>query len=322
MPARKTKEQFIEDAKKVHGDRYDYSKVEYVNNRTKVCIICPDHGEFWQAPDPHLAGKGCSVCRYIKSSSKVRMTREEFVRRANEIHGEKYDYSMVEYKNTDTKVKIKCPVHGVFEQTPHHHLAGRGCYYCGTNMKTNEMWIKHASEVHDNKYDYSKVNFRGRRTPITIICPEHGEFTQYPIPHLNGIGCPICATKRNKRENETLKALQEDFPSVIYQYTNDTFLKNKRKNFTLDFYIPEYDIGIEYQGEQHFVPVEIFGGEENYKKVIDRDARKYKQCSDHGVKVFYITMARYVPDEYFAPLYTDTDSLIAAIKEYVCEKNT
>ena len=118
MKTDKTKE-FIAKAKAVHGDKYDYSKVNYVNSFTKVTIICPKHGEFEQTPNLHLKSQGCPNCYGNK-----KMTIEEFIKRAKEVHGDKYDYSKVKYVNALTKVTIICPIHGEFEQTPAKHLLG------------------------------------------------------------------------------------------------------------------------------------------------------------------------------------------------------
>lgn len=106
MAQKLTQEEFIQKAQLVHGNVYDYSQVNYINSQIKVCIICPEHGEFWQTPSAHLTGRGCPVCRYIKSSSKCRMRQDDFINRATELHNGKYDYSKVNYKNTDTKVII------------------------------------------------------------------------------------------------------------------------------------------------------------------------------------------------------------------------
>lgn len=189
-----TTEEFIKRAREVHGDKYDYSKVEYVNSRTKICIICPKHGEFWITPHSHLTGHGCHKC-----SCKCVLSAEEFVKRAKEIHGNKYDYSKVEYKNYDTKVCIICSEHGEFWQMPHSHLQGNGCPVCGKLklreqfQKTNNDFIEQARKVHDNKYDYSKTEYVNANTKVCIICPEHGEFWQSPDNHLHKQGCPLCA---------------------------------------------------------------------------------------------------------------------------------
>lgn len=124
-------EQFILQASKIHGGRYDYSKVEYVDARTKVCIICPIHGEFWQTPHAHLSGQGCIKCSYMKCRNGRNLSQEEFILRAKEVHGDKYDYSKVNYVNSTTKVCIICPKHGEFWQTPSGHInAKQGCQKC------------------------------------------------------------------------------------------------------------------------------------------------------------------------------------------------
>ena len=126
----KTTEQFIIDAKKIHNNKYDYSLVDYINNKSKVKIICPTHGEFEQIPYSHLSGKGCPKCKGDKSRILNQSNTEEFLTKANLIHGAKFDYSLVDYKNARIKVKIICPIHGVFEQTPNNHLSRRGCPKC------------------------------------------------------------------------------------------------------------------------------------------------------------------------------------------------
>ena len=130
------REHFIEKAYTVHGNKYDYSKVEYYNCKEKVCIICPEHGEFWQTPDNHLQGRGCPICRYISSSKKNTKNINDFIKKAEEVHNKKYDYSKVEYKNNSTKVCIICPEHGEFWQTPTVHIDKKqGCPKCSKNHK-------------------------------------------------------------------------------------------------------------------------------------------------------------------------------------------
>lgn len=124
--ARKTTSRFIAEAKAVHGDKYDYSRVEYKSSETKVCIICPEHGEFWQTPHGHLKGHGCAKC------GGVYMDIDYFKQKASQIHGDKYDYSKVEYKNSYSPVEIICKRHGSFWMRPSSHLSGYGCIKCGT----------------------------------------------------------------------------------------------------------------------------------------------------------------------------------------------
>jgi len=147
--AKKTTEEFIIDAIKIHGNKYDYSLVEYKNNRKKVKIICPIHGVFEQKPNGHLNGKGCILCSGLK-----RKTTEEFIIDAIKIHGNKYDYSLVEYKNNRKKVKIICPIHGVFEQKPDAHLRSSNCNSCKKTYLKNEQ---HLYIFKDNIYDLYKI---------------------------------------------------------------------------------------------------------------------------------------------------------------------
>jgi hypothetical protein len=190
----KTTEKFIEDAKKIHGDKYDYSLVEYLNAFTKVKIICYEHGIFEQIPNSHISAKcGCMKCGGRYSNQNL------FILKSREIHNNKYDYSLVEYKNAHEKIKIICPEHGLFEQLPMVHIMGCGCYTCGrTSIITKqtisqENFIKKCKNVHNKKYDYSLVEYTNCKSKVKIICPEHGTFEQSPDHHSRGIGCPECS---------------------------------------------------------------------------------------------------------------------------------
>ena len=187
-------EEFVSKANVIHNNKYDYSKVNYITARINITIICPEHGEFKQAPDNHLQGKGCPICANKKRSEFRKFTAEQFINKARKVHSNKYNYSKVKYVNSQTKVTIICPEHGEFQQAPNPHLKGKGCQKCYGNMrKTTEQFIKEAKAIHDNKYDYSKVNYINTDTKIIIICPEHGKFEQVPNSHLISGGCPKCA---------------------------------------------------------------------------------------------------------------------------------
>ena len=125
---------FVKRARDIHGNKYDYSKVEYINSKTKVCIICPEHGEFWQAPYSHLNGQGCPKC-----AGNIKLNTNEFINKAREVHGDKYDYSKVNYVDTHTKICIICPEHGEFWQTPADHLRGIGCPNCNSSKLESEI---------------------------------------------------------------------------------------------------------------------------------------------------------------------------------------
>ena len=230
--AKLTTEEFIKKARAVHGDRYDYSKVQYVDNKTKVCIICKEHGEFWQRPDIHLQRKGCTKCgreRIAKASSK---SLEQFLQKAKKVHGTKYDYSIVKFVNYQTRVAIICPVHGEFYQSPTSHLQGNGCPKCGNDRTalrmTNEDFINKAKAVHGDRYDYSKVQYVYNKTEVCIICPEHGEFWQKPKNHLSGYGCPICSGRKKMRTSDFIKKARS-VHGEKYDYSKSEYKGNTEK---------------------------------------------------------------------------------------------
>ena len=210
-------EQFIEKARKIHGDKYDYSKVEYKNTEIKVCIICSKHGEFYQSPHDHLAGKGCKLCAIEEIKQKRRFSTEQFIEKARKIHGDKYDYSKVEYVGNHKKVSIICKKCGkIFFQTPHNHLSGQDCPNC--------------------------VN--------------------------------AGPSKPEKQIMEFLNNMGEKF---IYQ-KRFSDCRNK-KPLPFDFYLPNRDICIEYQGKQHFNKVDKFGGDNGFKIIKLTDKIKKEWCS-------------------------------------------
>ena len=205
----KTIEQFIIDAKKVHGDRYDYSLVRYKNTDTNIKIICPDHGVFEQLPTHHINGSGCPECSGVK-----KYTTESYIEKVSHIHNNKYDYSLVKYKNNKTYIKITCPIHGVFEQSPKHHMNGVGCPKCGrlksdqSKRKTTEDFIIKVNKIHNNKYDYSLTNYTFAINKVIIICPIHGIFEQTASNHLSGHGCKKCSDIKSRLRR--IKEIEKD----------------------------------------------------------------------------------------------------------------
>ena len=170
------------------GGKYDYSKVDYKNAKEKVCIICPEHREFYQKPNNHLGGIGCPKC-----GGRAKLTIDEYIERAKMVHNNKYDYSKVKFKKVVDKVCIVCPNHGEFYQSFKNHMRGLGCRRCsGTYNKTTEEFINAAESIHKGLYSYDKVNYKNARTPVEIFCKVHGYFTQLPNAHLSGRGCPKC----------------------------------------------------------------------------------------------------------------------------------
>ena len=262
--------EFIERAKNTHNNKYDYSKSVYVNGTIPTKIICPNHGEFWQKPSNHLIGYGCPYCGGTK-----KLTTEEFVEKAKLKYGNKYDYSKVEYHDNKTKVCIICYKHGEFWQRPNDHLSGYECPYCGGTKKlTTEEFIKRSIQVHGNKYDYSKVEYINAVSPVIIICPKHGEYKQIAGYHLDGNGCPECNESWGEKE---IRKFFEKNNIVFERQKRFDSCKNKRP-LPFDFYLPDYNLCIEFQGRQHFEPVKDYGGEEEFLKVQINDKIKKDWC--------------------------------------------
>ena len=223
MSKKKSTSEFIEEAKLVHGDKYDYSKVVYKNNREKVVIICPEHGDFLQSPEKHLYGQGCPMCGGTK-----RNTTDGFIEKARKVHGNKYDYSKVDYTTNKEKVCIICPEHGEFWQDPHNHLKGKGCPKCG-----NDIHKPKKREIHGDRYDYSRVEYKDILKPVEILCPEHGMFKQSPALHLVGSMCPKCSKslsgiKRRLTADEFISRARE-VHGDRYDYSKVDYITEKHK---------------------------------------------------------------------------------------------
>jgi hypothetical protein len=223
MPKKLTTEQFIQKAREVHGDKYDYSLTKYIGCKDKVKIICPEHGVFEQVASNHLSG-GCVNCPRKKS------TTEKFIKKAIKLHGDKYDYSLVNYISAVDKVQIICAEHGVFEQVASTHLSGSGCVKCSKNVITKKQFIEKAREVHGDKYDYSLVDYINSSTKVKIICPEHGEFEHLPSPHLRGAtGCKKCSLYKRTRTAEQFIEKAREVHGDKYDYSMVEYIRSSTK---------------------------------------------------------------------------------------------
>jgi len=213
---------FVDVSKKSHSFKFDYSKVEYKNARTKVCIICVDHGNFWQRADYHMKGGDCPVCGKIKGINKLKLQTEGFKNKAFKIHKNVYDYSLSKCQSSRSIVKIICKIHGEFEQSVHNHLQGSGCPRCQClAFSSGELRIK--NWLNENKIFYVR---------------------------------------------------QKKFDGC----------KNKRK-LSFDFYLPEINTCIEYDGKQHFDKNSKF-----YSDVLlKNDNRKNKYCLENKIRLIRIS---------------------------------
>jgi very-short-patch-repair endonuclease len=286
---------FIEKSKEVHGNKYDYSLVDYKNNNTKVKIICPSHGEFEQLPRIHASGFNCPKCRYIDRGKKCKIPKEKkpykldtksFIKKAKEIHGETYDYSLVDYKGVRTKIKIICKIHGEFEQYPSNHLKTE-CIKCVRDKMISEhdQFLKKCKEKHNNKYDYSKVEYKNAKEKIKIKCKKHGYFFQRAGSHVSGNGCPKC------KESKGEIIIREFLKSKKIRFTPQKKFKNCRNilQLSFDFYIPSLKTLIEFNGRQHYEAVELFGGEEKLKVQKENDKIKKLFAKNNGYKLIVIS---------------------------------
>jgi very-short-patch-repair endonuclease len=285
------KEKFLIKAKEIHGNKYIYSKVNFVNALTKIEIICPIHGSNFQRPSLHLKNGGCRKCGIMTRSSNRASSTGDFVKKAICIYKNKYDYSKFIYIRSFVKGIIICKYHGEFLQTPNAHLRGAECPKCfGTPKKTTNEFINDAIKKWRNKYDYSEVEYNGNKRKIRIICKIHGVFSQTPNDHLTGYGCPVCQASRGELKIE--KYLISNKINYIKQKTFSNCINpitNKRLKF--DFYIPSKNLLIEYDGEQHF-----HGGYVGNHKMTDvefielkkRDRIKTLYAKSVGIKLLRI----------------------------------
>lgn len=194
---RYTTETFIEKSNSVHGNKYDYSKVEYVDSKTPVCIICPEHGEFWQEPVLHLRGRGCHECG--KKRQGKRYGREYYIERAMEVHGGKYVYNHFEPTDAMTPGLITCPIHGDFSMSMNSHVnQGQGCPKCRHSGLTLEDIRGMLAEADGGRYECIETERKNMNDKWRFLCPVHGEFEQSATKHLSGQGCPKCKKSLEK----------------------------------------------------------------------------------------------------------------------------
>lgn len=360
--------EFIEKSKSVHGDKYDYSKVNYVNTSTKVEIICKEHGVFLQAPSKHLRKQGCVIC-----GGKIIKTRDEIINKFQIIHKNNYDYSLVEYIGNKKVVKIVCKEHGIFEQRVDHHQSGQGCDKCRidklkinknlflnrleeifpkhyshdfeyfdfqqeielnclktkelfkvipkkflllkncpccvenkkknkiellknkprglTTLLTQDEFLKKVKKVHNDMYDYNNTFYIKHKEKINVLCKKenHGVFSLSANHHLRGIGCPKCSI--SKGENKIMDFLLKNDIKHKIQKKFDKCINYSSLRF--DFYLPDYNMCIEYDGKQHFEPIEWFGGIKGFEKNVKRDEIKNNFCKENNILLLRIPYWEY-----------------------------
>lgn len=211
-----------------------------------------------------------------------KLTTDEFIDKAINIHGDKYDYSLVEYTTGRNKVKIICKKHGVFKQKVDAHLNGQGCSKC--RMVDKDQFIKRANKIHLNNYDYQLISFNNTYEKVNIICPVHGIYSQRISSHLDGQGCPKCMSSKGER------SIMYFLDNIKIKYKHQYKFKDcvHKKPLIFDFYLPEYNISIEYNGKQHYESIDFYGGIKEFEKRKIRDNIKEQYCLNNNIELIII----------------------------------
>jgi len=280
----KTQEQYLLELYKKHGDSYDLSNINYINDKGKVNVICKKCGNNFYVQAGSLLiskGNGCKKCL-----GNYYLSKEEFIKKANIKHKNKFDYSDVVFIKLTDYIIFYCKDCGnIIKQTVEHHLRGDGCAKCSNKIKpTTNEFILSAKLIHGDKFDYSLVKYETAHKKVNIICKKHGQFSCSPTNHLQGKGCPICI--ESKGESLIMKILNK---KNIININQHRFNECKNiKPLPFDFYIPSLNICIEFDGKQHFQPVNHWGGEISFILNKKRDEIKTQYCLDNGIKLIRI----------------------------------
>lgn len=285
----KRKTSFLEKASTKYNNFYTYPYLdeEFETVNSIITVYCPIHGEFKQRARKHLEGRlPCSECVKDKVKQKTAYkTFEWFLKNARRVHGDKYEYDGDSYSQCqDDKIRIYCKEHGWFEQIIRVHLKGHGCPACSNCKPHNtESFILKAKNLHGDKYDYSKTVYgKNNRQPVCIICPKHGEFWQTPHEHLSGGGCTKCLMKT---QTEIYNFIRKTFPEEIWDWEATPIWLGKQR---FDIYCDRIKLAIEYNGEQHYFPIDMFGGEEEFENRVKLDSLKAQLCKDNNCLLYII----------------------------------
>ena len=285
-----TTEGFIKKSRCLYGEKYTYEKSIYNGIYSKVWVTCNVHGDIQVLPNNFLRGRGCKKCACEELARlRIETAASDFEGKARLIHGDKYDYSKVQYVTAHDKVCIVCPEHGEFWQTPNGHLNGYNCPKCvqRTWPLTTSEFIERAKSCHGDKYDYSQTKYVNLNTNVTVSCKKHGPFEINPRYHLVGGICTTCIALKMESNQEHDVRLSLERHSIRYDREKQFKWLRRGRVMPLDFYLPDYNIAIECQGLQHFKSHPFFGGMDGLKDIMERDSLKKKLCDEHGVRILY-----------------------------------
>ena len=309
---RMPQDEFINRSKKLYGDKFDYSKVQYINNNTNVIVTCSKHGDISVNPAKFLNGCGCTLCNKEKPNPNIKPF-SDVLKQFRETHGDKYEYDKTTFSNMSSKIRIICPEHGEFWQTPLKHLSGQGCPACGRKRIADgqrlslEEFIDKANKKHNFKYDYHLIKNFNLQDKVEIICPEHGSFFQKGASHLNGCGCPLCATaERNKNATKTTEEFINEAKKIHdgdnYDYSrvhyvnrstpveiicpkHGSFMQNPSKHLIGHGCLKCAASGIHFNGQEYISRAnEVHKGKYSYGEVNIKNVREKIKitCPIHG----------------------------------------
>lgn len=268
-----TTKEFINKARLIHGDKYDYSLVNYNGAMKKIAILY-DNKVYYQTPACHLSG-------FCPENKVIKMNTEIFISNSIKIHGNKYDYSLVKYKNRYEKVKI---IYNniIYHQTPDMHLRGLNPEMI-INNKTTQEFIEKSKEIYGDKYDYSLTKYVNKLTKVKII---YNDIIYEQLPRQHFKTSPELSYK-SEGEIKIKKYLDD---KNIFFSSQKIFDNCKYKiKLRYDFYLPKYNTLIEFDGIQHFEPIEFFGGIKEYNETKIKDNLKNKYAKDNNIRLLRIS---------------------------------
>lgn len=254
---------------------------EFYSYRDKINVLCKLHGKYKIRYD-HLLNYGCKKCSKIRKNDEK---LNKLIEKCKLIHNSKYDYSKSVYSGNRKKIIITCPTHGDFLMTPFNHcISKQGCKYCNYILTTDDF-IERSNKIHKNRYDYSKSVYCNDRVKIEIICKKHGSFFQRPSSHYTGNGCPTC--RQSTGEKLISEFLDENF--IKYEQQKKFIDCKNKLQLKFDFYISDFNIIIEYDGIQHYKPIEFFGGQQRFNYELKLRNIKENYCEKNGIKLIKIS---------------------------------
>ena len=292
---------FLERAELVHQNRYVYQEDTYVNYTTKMTMFCHEHGFFEQTAHSHISMKtGCPKCGVINTAKKNQIGWDAVHDLFLVAHGNKYEYDQRTFTDVSSKMKIKCAHHGWFTQKPYSHYGGSGCIKCafadsGEKKQIDfDEFVSRSISKHGDKYKYIKTNYIDIFTPFEIDCPKHGIFFQSPRNHYRGSGCHKCLSSRG----ETLVRLILEDHNILYEEQKKFENLMDINKLRCDFYLPEYNTVIEYNGLQHYEPISVFGGVSGLMQTQKRDLIKYTYLEANRIELIIIRFDNNNPRDY------------------------